>query len=391
MYYGKVLSRKQATRRRPWHETPGLVAVPFALIIAITTINLATPGHLHLGPLLVAAPALAAASAGPRLIALTGVLAVAGQVILGVVLKDLSSSERMAQVFSVVLVSVFAALLSEARDRRARELTRARQVSEIAQNLVLRPLPARIGPLRVAAVYLAAESEMQIGGDLYAATRTTSGTRLLVGDVRGNGLTAVGDAALLLGAFRAAAHRQVGLAELTAYLDASVCWNLAEPGEGDLAQECFITALLLDIPDHSPTIKTVHCGHPPPLLLRQGRITALSAHRPSPPLGLQLGTPCHHVDTFDFTAGDVLLLYTDGVIEARNSQGDFYPLAERAAAWTGQRPEVLLQHLRADLLAYAGGRLGDDAAMIAIERLADHGAPQPSHRTHSSEALTETG
>lgn len=357
MYYGKVLSRKPATRRRPWHETPGLVAVPLALIVAITTINLATPGHLHLGPLLVAAPALAAASAGPRLIALTGVLAVAGQVILGVALKDLASSERMAQVFSVVLVSVFAALLSEARDRRARELTRVRQVSEIAQNLVLRPLPARIGPLRVAAVYLAAESEMQIGGDLYAATRTTSGTRLLVGDVRGNGLTAVGDAALLLGAFRAAAHRQVGLADLTAYLDASVCWNLAEPGEGDLAQECFITALLLDIPDHSPTIKTVHCGHPSPLLLRQGRITALSAHRPSPPLGLQLVTPRHHVDTFDFTAGDVLLLYTDGVTEARNSQGDFYPLAERAAAWTGQRPEVLLQHLRADLLAYAGGRL----------------------------------
>ncbi|WP_218007151.1 PP2C family protein-serine/threonine phosphatase [Microtetraspora fusca] len=343
----------------------------------ITATNLATPGHLHLGPLLVAAPALAAVTLGPRLTALTGVLAQGGQVVIGVVLNDLSSVERMAQMASVVLVSVFAVILSGVRERQVRELRWVRHVSEIAQGLVLRPLPPRIGPLRVAAVYLAAETEMQIGGDLYAAARTACGTRLIVGDVRGNGLTAVGDAALLLGAFRAAAHRQADLAELTAYLDASVCWNLAEPGEDDLARECFITAILIDIPDHTPTVQMVYCGHPPPLLLRRGRISTLCARQPGPPLGLQLGMPCHHADTFDFKAGDLLLLYTDGVIEARNAQGDFYPLTERAVAWTGERPDVLLEHLRTDLLAHAGGRLRDDAAVIAIERQYLH-----SHTSH---------
>ncbi|WP_329617752.1 PP2C family protein-serine/threonine phosphatase [Streptomyces brevispora] len=344
------------------------MVVPLALIVVITAVNLATPRHVRLGPLLVAAPALAAVTLGPGLTVMTGVMALAGQLVIGFTRGDLTSSDRLAQMSAVVLVCVFAVFLSEVRERRERELRRVRQVSEIAQRLVLRPLPPRIGPLHVAAVYLAAEREMQIGGDLYEVARTDSGTRLLVGDVRGKGLTAVGDAALLLGAFRGAAHRQVGLAELATYLDGSVCWNLAEPGEEDQVQECFITALLVDIPDHTPTVQMVHCGHPPPLLLQRGRVTALRARRPGPPLGLQLGTPCHQVDTFGFRAGDLLLLYTDGVIEARNRQGDFYPLAERAAAWTGKRPEALLEYLRTDLLAYAGNRLGDDAAMIAIER-----------------------
>ncbi|GLW96835.1 PP2C family protein-serine/threonine phosphatase [Microtetraspora sp. NBRC 16547] len=359
------------------------MAVPLALIVVITAVNLATPSHLHLGPLLVAAPALAAVALERRLTALTGVLALAGQVAIGVILRDLPSMDRIAQMASVVLVSVFSVFLSALRERQVRELTQVRQVSEIAQSLVLRPLPPRIGPLRVAAVYLAAETEMQIGGDLYAAARTASGTRLIVGDVRGKGLTAVGDAALLLGAFRAAAYQQVGLAELTAYLDAGVCWNLTESGEHEQAEECFITAVLIDIPDDTPTIQMVHCGHPPPLLLRRKQITALRARQPGPPLGMQLGVPRHRVDTFDFKVGDLLLLCTDGVIEARNSQGDFYPLAERVTAWTGKRPQVLLDRLRTDLLAYVGGYLGDDAAMIAIERSSPVSNPQTTPRDRS--------
>ncbi len=75
--------------------------------------------------------------------------------------------------------------------------------------------------------------------------------------------------------------------------------------------------------------------------------------------------------TFPFAAGDVLLLYTDGVLEARDRSGTFYPLAERVAAWAGLHPQALLDHLCEDLLAHAtGNTLGDDAAMVAIERLA---------------------
>ncbi len=111
------------------------------------------------------------------------------------------------------------------------------------------------------------------------------------------------------------------------------------------------------------------CGHPAPLLLSPAHaVTAPSLH-PAPPLGVGGIAPADYtVDVFSFEAGDTLLLYTDGVIEARDRDGVFYPLAERAAQWIESSPETLLHHLRRDLLTHVGGRLGDDAALIAIHR-----------------------
>lgn len=79
-------------------------------------------------------------------------------------------------------------------------------VSEATRRVVLRPLPHRLGPLRVASLYMAAEGEAQIGGDLYAAARVEDSTRMIIGDVRGKGLTSISDASVLMGAFREAAH-----------------------------------------------------------------------------------------------------------------------------------------------------------------------------------------
>lgn len=159
-----------------------------------------------------------------------------------------------------MIVTVFRWL----RDRYGRELAQVRTVSEATQRAVLRPLPRRIGPLRVASVYLAAEEQAQIGGDLYAATRTSASTRLIIGDARGKGLTAIGDAALLLGAFRAAAHRQSSLSDLMAYLENSVCWSMVEPTASEQEGECFITAAVIDIPDAGEKVEMISCGHPPP-------------------------------------------------------------------------------------------------------------------------------
>ncbi|MEU6219159.1 PP2C family protein-serine/threonine phosphatase, partial [Streptomyces sp. NPDC047022] len=114
----------------------------------------------------------------------------------------------------------------------------------------------------------------------------------------------------------------------------------------------------------------VNCGHPPPLLIRDGSVQALANRDPAPPLGMRALAPAGGTtDTFAFIPGDTLMLYTDGVIEARNREGTFYPLARKVGPWARSTPQSLVQRLRLDLLTHCGGRLGDDAALVAIERL----------------------
>ncbi|WP_330280705.1 serine/threonine-protein phosphatase [Streptomyces sp. NBC_00056] len=360
-----------------WQPSHALVMIPLALILVITVIDILVPADVHLGPLLVVAPALTASFAGPRLTAFVGALAIGAQVFIGVHFGVLNTRNVMVQVFSLTLLSALIVFICGVRERRRRELARVRSVAEAAQKALLRPLPHRIGPLRIASLYLAAEHEAEIGGDLYTATGTGDGVRMIIGDVRGHGLSAVGESALLLGAFRVVADQHDTLPELAGALDRSVSRYLADFVEvADEVGEHFITALLLEIPRDGHMTRMTCCGHPPPLLLHEHHVRTLTSPQPAPPLGVAgLQVTQFPVDEFAFVAGDTLILYTDGVTEARDEGGTFYPLAQRVGQWTTSSPEALLDHIRRDLLAHCRGHLGDDAAIIAIQR---RPAPRPS-------------
>jgi serine phosphatase RsbU (regulator of sigma subunit) len=363
--------------RRSWQpgRTPALVVIPLGLIVTICVVDVLTPPHIHLGPLLVAAPAITVAFAGARMTALMGALAVAGQVLIGVLRGVLSTTNVQAQIAALIVVSIVCVTVCVVRDRHERQLHRVRSVAEAAQNVLLRPLPTHAGPLRIAGLYLPAEEEAEMGGDLYAAARTDHhSTRLLVGDVRGNGLAAISNAALLLGAFRAAAHRQDTLPRLAVHLDAAFRWDTSQwrsQVEHDTSED-FATVLLLDVPDQDPVVHLISCGHPPPLLLRGNHLVPLQADASHLPIGFGgiFGMASYDVQTFPFEVGDLLLLYTDGVIEARDTDGLFYPFTERAPQWSKDDPDELLRLLQSDLLAHVHGHLNDDAAVVAIRRLA---------------------
>ncbi|MFD9031139.1 PP2C family protein-serine/threonine phosphatase [Streptomyces sp. NPDC059567] len=373
--------------RRGDHPSPegtrhALLAVPIALIVIVTVVDILAPPSVHLGPFLVAAPAITASFAGPRTTACVGALAVLAQAVVAAVRTSLIDLNHSFQLITLILMSAFATFFAARRERRVGELTQLRSVATATQEVVLKPLPPRIGPLRIASVYLAAESEAQIGGDLYAAARTEQGTRIVIGDVRGKGLEAVGDAALLLGAFRGAAHRQADLSALVSFLEGTVSSNLDNPGAPDIATEdrgeAFITAAVMDFPDDEPVIRLINCGHPPPLLLRRGQVSPLEVRHPAPPLGLTTFVETDlSPETFGFEHGDIALLYTDGVIEARDQDGTFYPLADRVAGSASKGPDALLAYLRKDLMGHVGGHLGDDAAMVAIERMLPPSDPSP--------------
>ncbi|GAA0424340.1 PP2C family protein-serine/threonine phosphatase [Streptomyces luteireticuli] len=353
------------------YRRPALLVMPVVMIMVITAVDLLSGPDIHLGPLLVVAPAITAAFAGPLATGGIGALAVIAQVLIGVFHGGLTTSNHEAQIAALVAISGFIVVFRCAHERHLRELIRVRSVADVAQSVLLRPLPERSGPLRIASFYVAAEEEARIGGDLYATARSRRGTRLIIGDVRGKGLTAVGDAALLLGAFRAAAHRVPPLPRLVAHLQNTVYWDAADPEAGPEASEAFVTAAVLEIPDEEPTLELISCGHLPPLRLRDGRATPLEVRDPALPLGLgeaDVTEDDYTAETFDYRPGDLLLLYTDGAVETRDARGRFYPLVERITSWRETDPQRLVHRIHDDLLAHAGGALDDDVAVIAIER-----------------------
>ncbi|MDF2257570.1 SpoIIE family protein phosphatase [Streptantibioticus ferralitis] len=69
-----------------------------------------------------------------------------------------------------------------------------------------------------------------------------------------------------------------------------------------------------------------------------------------------------------FDRGDLLLLYTDRVTEARDAANRFYPLAQRLATLPHGEPDALLDQLLVDVRAYVGTGLTDDAALLAVRR-----------------------
>ena len=346
-----------------------VVVLPGTLLAAVLLADFFTPEphYRFLSPLITAVPALAAATSGKRGAVVFTALSVGASFLLANLDDRLYTPGFYGQLAGLAVIFAVSLLPGHQRARREQKLAQARSVAETVQRAVVAPIPEQIGCIRTSAAYVAAEEEARIGGDLYEALQTPYGIRMIMGDVRGKGLPAVGAAANLLGAFREAAPHAADLSILAERLEGSVKRHNARAG---LEASDFITATVLSVPS-GPVAEMVCCGHPGPILIRGGEVTDVQATRPSPPLGLgELSTSGYHVDTLSFDLMDCLLLYTDGVTEARNHDGVFYPLANRVTAWANAEPEHLIDQLVYDLADYTGGRLNDDAAMLASQRLA---------------------
>jgi serine phosphatase RsbU (regulator of sigma subunit) len=344
-----------------------------AAVIAVVVIICA--GHmwtapLLLEPLLAVPPALAGIGATSMYRPLVyGGLSLLAAIIVGATASGATRWLPTATIVAVVAVTAVATAGTAISERKNQRLANVMSVAEAAQRAVLKPLPSRLGPLELGVVYLAAAADAQVGGDLYEVTTTPFGIRMIVGDVRGKGLGAVEVAADVLGMFREVAHEVHTLAELARRLDAGLSRRWGEHEE-------FVTALLAEVEPKAGRLTIYSCGHPPPILLSRdgegGRtVSILEVPAPAPPLGLlTLGDSSGAGRTLFFKPNDLLLLYTDGVSEARDRRRAFYPLDERLASLgrldlDDQQPG-LLELLRDDLLRYSGEPLKDDAALLLI-------------------------
>jgi len=365
-----------------------LLAIVVVYMIAVIAADTASPPDVHLGPLLAVAPAFTAGLMGPRATGGVGALSMASLVVIGLGRGVLGTENLIVQLCTQFALCVLLLVFSVVRERRKRQLAEVRSAYVHTSRSLLPEVPHRLGPLLMASRNHAAHPQQELGGDLYAAARTRHSTRVLIGDVRGKGLASLDALILVLGAFRASAHRQAPLPDLVASLEESVRWGLAEHtarSTGTDPEEQFITAAVLDVPDDVPEVRLVSCGHPAPLRVpghaADPRVEPLVVEQPAPPLGLgELAATPYTPSVFPFSAGDTLLLYTDGAIEARGPRRDFYPLTERLpaavrACGPAAAPEELLRRVWEDLVEFVSAPPDDDIALLALRRTVRSGGP----------------
>ncbi|WSK87516.1 serine/threonine-protein phosphatase [Streptomyces sp. NBC_00597] len=353
--------------------------LPAGLIAVGLAFDLMTPPSYTGSPFFSAAPLVAAPVSSLRGTVVTGVLASLAVLLLHVLNGTVWKVEALTELVTVMTVSGLAVLINRVVRRSGERLASARGIAEAAQRAVL-PTPAeRIAGLHVCARYEAAQADAFIGGDLYAVQETPYGVRLAVGDVRGKGLEAVEAVAVVLGAFREAAETEPTLEGVAQRLERALTREGTRRDSLD-SVEGFTTCVLGEILTGAGVLRLVNRGHPEPLLLHaDGRLAVLAPAEPALPLGMGelSGAWADRVEEWAFPAGATLLLFTDGLTEARDAAGAFYDPAVRLSGRVFPGPGELLGALSSDVRRHTGGGATDDMALLAVGR---PGAGEPQRR-----------
>ncbi|WP_405871382.1 PP2C family protein-serine/threonine phosphatase [Streptomyces sp. NBC_00005] len=343
--------------------------LPALLLAGGACYDYLTPSEFTAAPFFTAAPLVAAPLYSRRGTILMGIATILVVIAIHIRLGVVFDVDAVTELATVVTVSVLAVLINLLVRRGREELASQREIAEAAQRAVL-PEPAeRIGGFAIAARYEAAQAGAFIGGDLYAVQDTPHGVRLVVGDVRGKGMGAVAAVAVVIGAFREAAEQEATLEAVAQRLERA----LAREGTrraGLEAVEGFATAILAELPHGDGTVRIVNRGHPSPLLLYpDGTVRTLQAREPALPLGLgELGSWPDRAEESEFRSGATLLLYTDGLSEARDAHGRFFDPADRLAGRVFHDPAVLLATLAQEVRRHTGNATTDDMALLAVRR-----------------------
>ncbi len=202
----------------------------------------------------------------------------------------------------------------------------------------------------------------EVGGDLVDYLPLGDGrVGLALGDVAGKGLGAALLMAKLQATLRALAPEPASLAELGARVNKIIC--------RDGLENRFATLVYLELSADLPTIRLVNAGHLPPVVLRRSGLEQLS------PVALPLGVRADETyseQRVDLAPGDALLIYSDGLSEARNSAGEFFGegrLRSLIPQLRGLPAEAAIRRLVAEVEAFAGDeRLGDDLSVAYLRR-----------------------
>ncbi|MEV7428605.1 SpoIIE family protein phosphatase [Nocardioides sp. NPDC092400] len=251
--------------------------------------------------------------------------------------------------------------LLRARDEARAAEDRARSLARTLQQTLIPPVPPQVPGLDLAAAYRPAGDGTQVGGDFYDVFPTAPDEHVVVlGDVSGKGVDAAVVTSLVRNTVRALAVLHHRPSDLLAELNDVV---------GAHETERFCTVVLMRMrreADGAWQVTVSAGGHPPPILLRPGRRPVELAV--GGPLVGVLGDQTWAEVELRVLPGEALVLYTDGVTEARGAEayfGDERLLATLDRLGTGDVAS-LVEALTDEVVAFQSGVTHDDVAIVAL-------------------------
>ena len=203
-----------------------------------------------------------------------------------------------------------------------------------------------------------------VGGDWFDHADNEEGVWLAIGDAMGKGIRAAAISAVSIGALRAA--RRAGA-------DVRDCAREMHRAIHELGSHGFVTAVIGFWDPRESTFTWTNCGHLPPLLTRDGTTRELLTN-PTYPLGIIAHEREFAAATINVRSGDRLLLYSDGIVEARLPDATRFGLERfqrTVRATAGLAPPAAVARIERDVLEATRGEIRDDATqlLLALDQL----------------------
>jgi serine phosphatase RsbU (regulator of sigma subunit) len=218
---------------------------------------------------------------------------------------------------------------------------------------------------RQVVVAAALEPCYNVAGDTIDYAVDAGRAAIGVFDGMGHGLHSAQCASLTVATYRNARRGGKSLAEIFETIDVTL--------QESLGGEAFTTAVIAELDTTTGRLTWVNAGHPEPLLLRGGKLIRALHVEPQPPLGLgDLSAGDVQLGSEQLEPGDLLLVFTDGVVEARSPGGEFFgverlvDLVLRHLAGGLPAAETMRRVVR-ELLDHQDGQLSDDASLLLLQ------------------------
>lgn len=232
-------------------------------------------------------------------------------------------------------------------------------IAETLQEALL-TMETPVAGVRIGHRYRSSTLAARVGGDFYDVFTAHDGLiGAFVGDVSGKGLDAAVFTTVVKPTLRAFAHESVSPADVVARTNAVLA--------GSSRLRDFATVLYAVIDPRTGTVRYCRAGHPAGIVVRaDGAIER--TEQGSPVVGALPGIEFDE-GRIELGRGDLLVLITDGVTEARDAEGSFFGeerLLAVVSECAGASPEEVVEAIDQAVLRFTGGRLSDDVALVCL-------------------------